>query len=597
MPLSIAVVTFLAYAPGLRNGLVWDDTALILRDPLIRSWRLIPEGFQHFLFTDATASDFYRPIQRLTYTLEYAAYGVRPFGYHATSIAIHAAAAVALFFLIGELLRLFDADERQRRYAPAIAALIWAVHPIHSGAVAYISGRADPLAAVFGFTGLTMALRAGRATAARKPLFHIAAGALLLLSSLSKEAGLIFLLLWPAIVVVQRNWRALRAVAVVVFVVLATYLSLRLPAEHIPPAHIRPSPPLLVRPLLVARAFAEYTYLIFCPLNLHMERDVETYPSGFGNQSLAESAWRELETLAGLVSIAAFIYWLGRERKRDRPVFTFLLVALLSYLPVSGIVTLNANVAEHWLYLPSAFLFAALSLALLRFAASAPARSRVMRGAVAAIIVTWSVFLAGRSFTRTFDWKDQRTFFERCIANGGDSARMLINLAGVEMNENRLDDAKAHLAAALQKAPDQPLAVLNMGAVAIRQGDFKTAREFLTRATQLPIVDAQAHELLAVLGNKESGTTDLLRMRLAARTGPPNWSIEKRYVRVLHESGATEAAIAELRHWLESESYRAESWQLLGELLVTAGRNDDAREAFSRANRYDVRLAARPPVL
>ena len=57
-----------SYAPAVRNGFVWDDTALILRDPLIRSWRLIPEGFQHFLFTDATASDFYRPIQRLTYT-------------------------------------------------------------------------------------------------------------------------------------------------------------------------------------------------------------------------------------------------------------------------------------------------------------------------------------------------------------------------------------------------------------------------------------------------------------------------------------------------------------------------------------------------
>ena len=46
-------LVFAVYAPSLRNGFVWDDTALILRDPLIRSWRLIPEGFQHFLFTDA----------------------------------------------------------------------------------------------------------------------------------------------------------------------------------------------------------------------------------------------------------------------------------------------------------------------------------------------------------------------------------------------------------------------------------------------------------------------------------------------------------------------------------------------------------------
>ena len=71
LPRTVAVVliiaaTFLVYWPALRNGFVWDDTALVLRDPLIRSWRLIPEGFRHFLFLDATASNFYRPIQRLT---------------------------------------------------------------------------------------------------------------------------------------------------------------------------------------------------------------------------------------------------------------------------------------------------------------------------------------------------------------------------------------------------------------------------------------------------------------------------------------------------------------------------------------------------
>src|SRR5437867_1641084 len=92
----VTVITFAVYLPALRGGFVWDDTALIQRDPLIRSWRLIPEGFQHFLFTDATASDFFRPIQRLTYTLDYAAFGFNPSGYHFTSIAWHVAAALAL---------------------------------------------------------------------------------------------------------------------------------------------------------------------------------------------------------------------------------------------------------------------------------------------------------------------------------------------------------------------------------------------------------------------------------------------------------------------------------------------------------------------
>src|SRR2546428_13126253 len=95
--LLIIIAVFACYAPALRDGFVWDDTALILRDPLIRSWRLIPEAFNHFLFVDATASDFYRSLQRLTYTLDYAAFAVRSGPYHAASILLHAAAAIALF--------------------------------------------------------------------------------------------------------------------------------------------------------------------------------------------------------------------------------------------------------------------------------------------------------------------------------------------------------------------------------------------------------------------------------------------------------------------------------------------------------------------
>src|SRR5438874_7347112 len=112
--LLIAVAVFLSYAPALRDGFVWDDTALILRDPLIRSWRLIPEGFNHFLFADATPSDFYRPLQRVTYTLEYVAFGFRPMPYHLLTIIYHAAAAVELVFFAQELLLSYGLQERKR---------------------------------------------------------------------------------------------------------------------------------------------------------------------------------------------------------------------------------------------------------------------------------------------------------------------------------------------------------------------------------------------------------------------------------------------------------------------------------------------------
>src|SRR5205085_9168459 len=153
----------------------------------------------------------------------------------------------------------------------------------------------------------------------------------------------------------RRNWTEMwKTIAVSTFVA-TIYFTLRAGAEHYPAPTLTPPPPPLVRPIIVARAVAEYAGLIVFPLNLHMDRDVETQPTGFSEASLSHAAWRELQTLVGLVLIAVFFCWMWRVRRRNPAVFISLFFALISYLPVSGIIGLNANVAEHWIYLPSAF--------------------------------------------------------------------------------------------------------------------------------------------------------------------------------------------------------------------------------------------------
>src|SRR5437763_10273680 len=165
---ALLSLIFAAHAPVLRASFVWDDTALVLRDPLIRSWRLIPEGFQHFLFTDATPSNFYRPLQRLSYTLEYWAFGFAPSAFHLTNIILHAGAAIALFAFGVTLPKSFKFSDRTATSICAMAAFAWALHPLHSAVVDYVSGRADSLAALFGFCGLYCAVRAFDSTGPAK---------------------------------------------------------------------------------------------------------------------------------------------------------------------------------------------------------------------------------------------------------------------------------------------------------------------------------------------------------------------------------------------------------------------------------------------
>ena len=502
------------------------------------------------------------------------------------------AAAIAFFFFADELLRLFGTTGQKRWVTAFFATLLWAIHPIQSGAVVYISGRADPLAAAFGFAGLYCGLRSLRESKGKAWLLIFAATVAFLLSALSKEMGLIFPLLWIIVLALQRNWLATRVAAAVAIFASVVYLSLRFPAEHIPPPPARTSVPLLVRPLLVARAAAEYAGLLILPLNLHMDRDVETYPSGFAETSVTHASWRELQTLLGILLIAGAVCWIVRARQQPA-VFVCFLLAAICYLPVSGIFLLNATVAEHWMYLPSAFLFLG---AFVSIHAVIENWHRLGLTILSMVTVTtaalWITFLGGRTFIRTFDWKDQQTFLATAIAHGGDSSRMLTNLGTLELAEGKIDAAKSHLESALQKDRNQPFALLNRAAVAIKQNDFKLAHEMLKRALESPFTAAKAHELLAVLENKETGNVNVLRMRLASRTGPPDWAIEKRYINVLNQSGYTDRAITELKTCLRTQWYRAESWQMLSELLANAGQRDVAARAHAMAQGFDVHLAS-----
>jgi tetratricopeptide (TPR) repeat protein len=319
-----------------------------------------------------------------------------------------------------------------------------------------------------------------------------------------------------------------------------------------------------------------------------MDRDVESHPFGSSDASVRGAAWRELQTLLGIVLIAATIYWLIRSRRKNPAVFGCLVLAMLAYVPVGGAFSLNASIAEHWLYLPTSFLFLALALEI--------SQLRVPSPALAGLVASWVVVLGTRTFVYTLDWKDQRTFLERTIAAGGDSPRMLINLASQELHEGQLDSAKKHLDAALEKEPNQPFAVINLAVVATRKEDYATAREILNRAKNLPVVDAQAHELLGIIEIKEHDRVELLRFRLASRTGPPNWRIERRYIEALDQTGQTSAAIQELAACLKTQWYRAESWQLLSRLFTKNGPTREGMEALEQAKDYDVHLMEHPEV-
>src|SRR6476646_11425054 len=102
----LGAIGFIIRLPAIEGPLIWDDVHLARDNPFIKSPLLVLEAFRHYLFLDSF-SGHYRPVQNLSYIVDYAFWNDNPYGYHLTNVFFHAASGVLLYFLLRRLLNSF----------------------------------------------------------------------------------------------------------------------------------------------------------------------------------------------------------------------------------------------------------------------------------------------------------------------------------------------------------------------------------------------------------------------------------------------------------------------------------------------------------
>jgi len=460
--LCLLLGALFAYRPVLDGGFVWDDLFLVGLNPFIRSPLLAGEVVQRWLFEDG-ASPYYRPIQSLSYLPDYWLWHYNPFGYHLTNVLIHAAAGWLLFLVLHRILPAVmpgvpvaeegaagdSVGERQgtgsadaatargdrccgrRVFTGALAfvvAFLWVIHPVHNAAVAYISGRADPLAAGFALLGWIV-LRSGmeRRPGVRRILLLLAASGCALAALGSKEIALVWLLWatgWELWFSREIRLRGRIGLVLGLAAVVAVYLAMRsLP----PPARAVASGAEWTpaeRVVLVARTFGDYCTTFVAPFHLRMDRVVYFRDPGPGVSQWSRFPELEVLTWAGLLCLPVFVLgWLRRGewwRMRRAGILWF----LFGYLPFSHLLPIgNAQAAEHWIYMPS--------IGLVLFASAAALElGRVRPRLAATLVCVFAAFWGVRTFLRAADWRSPISFYESSIRDGATSARIWMNYAG-----------------------------------------------------------------------------------------------------------------------------------------------------------------------
>ena len=646
----VVAATFLTYLNALSNAFLWDDLYLIADNPLIKDWRRLPALFTSDLFPKVMPSHYYRPLQGLSNLIDYHLWGLTPFGFHLTNVLIHATAALLLYRLIAVLLdgscpnvnspvlsgtrpplpRPLSGTETGDRgpmasspfprreggqgvrcagtrrqngpppdspSAALIGALLFTVHPIHTEAVTYISGRSDTLAACGMLAALLCFVRQRHAPLG---VWRLASLLCFLLALLAREASVVLplLVVLADVTLSLRRGEDLRAALMLrllgyasYLVPFAIYVALRVAAigTQLIPTETAQTP-LPLRLLTMLEVVVQYVALLLVPVNLHMEREV--IPVSTGLDPFVVGA-------ALLVLAIGVVAWLCR--RRAWPVTVGIIWFFVALIPVSNAVPLATYMAEHWLYVPSmgVFLIAGWGL------------DQVMqRGwqqpALAGLIVALAAY-GGLTMRRNADWQDGLTIYAATVRLAPQSARAWSNLGHAYQEAGQAQQAADAYQHALQLTtgatprPGLPPAAADpfmashqhamVGNIYREQQRYDEARREFEAALGLDPGNVSAYNNLALTLSAAGRTDEAKRtFETALQLYPEFAAAHSNLGNLYFRAGDLAPAQVEYEAAIRLNPDYAEAYNNLGSVYFRLGRADLAEDAYRKALQINPRL-------
>lgn len=561
--LLLVLVTAALYANTLAGGFVWDDNLFTANQTY---WRF---DFRTIFLSLANGLE-YQPVRDLTFLGDIALWGGRPFGFHLTNLLLFTANVLLVYVVAAGLFARIarPAGEIPAVSVPLLTALLFAVHPLKSEAVAWVTQRNTLLATLFFLlTSLFF-------------LYYLerGAGKYLLLSSgafflaiFSKATVVILPLLLVLFMVTGREpkwhkpgfWLPLLPFVLLAGGGAALHLAIARKTTVISAAYYGSLAERVAVALQIPFFYLRKTLL---PL------DISVFYSGNFSRSVASLPAMGAAALLVAVAVAA---WLLRRRLPE------LLVGggwfLITLLPVSNLFATSPVVADRYLFLPS------FGLAFL--AASLLARLRLpFKGAVA-IVLLLLVPLALLTVSRNRVWHDDITLWSDTAARSPQVAGVWFNLGRAWHRTPQLGMALEAYLRAVSLDPGDRKSLDNAASLFPSTRGSIAARHDLVRdmAAKLPPYPAG----LALLGytaapwRHPDAAEELLLTLLSAdsRSTALQLALANLYLQV----GAPERAVSIYDQIVTSGQGRGEAEFGLAAIAAAAGKPQEAKRLLDIA--------------
>jgi len=511
----LAGITLAVFSSTLAADFVYDARMQILTGTFIHDWHNWPAVLTGGVLA-MDVLDFNRPAMLASLMLDAAVWGRNPFGFHLTSVLLHVANAILLWWLIREVT---DAEGRPDKAFPALlTALVFAIHPIVVEAVCEPTFREDLLVALFSLSALVVAIGHDPSTPGSDRWRALGCVGLCLLAIASKEAGIVAPMLLAAYWWLFRRGEPGRFWAVAIGaakLVVIAFLAARFLLEPNPSKifEIRPEYPggsLAQAMLIEPRILALYSQLILFPVNLCAD---------YGLISVGHLPLPLALTLLAAIAVVATI----AARHDRRLLFAYALI-MLPLVPVSNLIPIYRAAADRYLYLPMAGV--ALAVGCLFDApwltGREPLRRRALVGGMVAVALLGMVCIE-----RQRVWASSLALWEDSYRKNPTSFTNAAGLGEALREAGRLTEAEQRTREAIRLSDGQRGDIwATLALILDEQGRSAEAAEAVTKAITIDprLVDPDARvEALAM----EQPMADAFK-RLLAPVGRDGWSGDKK---------------------------------------------------------------------
>ncbi len=454
LPASVALVTLAVFSSTLLNGFVWDDELNLLANPDYRGL-----GWHHLRTAFSTVrGGQWIPVTWISLGLDYVVWGMKPAGYHLTSVLLHAANAALFYGVAVRLLEHVRFTPAAVRAGATTAAVFFALHPLRVESVAWITERRDVLSGCFVLLALLGYLRAcdsgsptrRRWLAASLGCYVLALGSKSIVATL--PAVLLVLDVYPLrrLSARCRGWttpagqrvlgeKLLYAVPAAVFTVVA------LRAIH-PELTAAGSLSLGARAALAVYNVASYVWRTILPIGLSPLYELPEPVDPLASRFIASAFVAVAVTLLLLIL-----------RKRWPAGLAVWIVYVAVLFPVSGIFHNGYQITtDRYSYLPClgfALMIGAAVAALVRGATEHRLRP-VMAQAVVAVIALWLTALGALTWSQVHAWRSDVRLWLTALDADPDCAVCHANLGIALFNLGQPGSAAAELERALTLRPE-----------------------------------------------------------------------------------------------------------------------------------------------